>query len=97
MDLVAIRTALVEAGGVVVVVEQPWLVAGHRVAAPPPARLDAAWTAVVTALRDDPAAVGVNASPLLLAGRSAGARVARRTAARRRARAVLDFTAALRE
>ena len=56
----------------VVRVEQPWRVRGRRVAEAPP-RLDVAWTAVVAAL---PPVTG----PLLLGGRSAGARVACRTA-----------------
>jgi predicted alpha/beta-hydrolase family hydrolase len=56
-------------------VEQPWRVAGKRVA-PAPARLDVAWTAVLDRLRGD----GVLTGPLVLGGRSAGARVACRTA-----------------
>jgi predicted alpha/beta-hydrolase family hydrolase len=59
-------------------------VAGKRIA-PAPARLDVAWTAVLTALRDD----GRLPGPLVLGGRSAGARVACRTAAGLRASGVL--------
>jgi predicted alpha/beta-hydrolase family hydrolase len=71
-DLLAARDAALRLGLQVVRVVQPWRVAGRRVAEAP-VRLDAAWTAVVAAL---PAAPG----PLLLGGRSAGARVACRTA-----------------
>lgn len=71
-DLLAARAAALALGLQVVRVEQPWRVAGRRVAQAPP-RLDVAWRAVVTAL---PAPTG----PLLLGGRSAGARVACRTA-----------------
>lgn len=71
-DLVAARDAAVAAGWQVALVVQPWKVAGRRVATTP-ARLDAAWTEVVRAL---PAG-----GPLVVGGRSAGARVACRTAA----------------
>jgi hypothetical protein len=71
-DLLAARDAATGLGLQVVRVEQPWRVAGRRVAEAP-VRLDAAWTAVLAAL---PPAAG----PLLLGGRSAGARVACRTA-----------------
>jgi predicted alpha/beta-hydrolase family hydrolase len=69
-DLLALARALPERGLTVVRVEQPWRVEGRRVAAPP-ARLDVAWRAVVTELA---------AEPLIVGGRSAGARVACRTA-----------------
>lgn len=68
-DLLAARDAALAAGLRVVRVEQPWRVAGGRVA-PAPARLDTAWLAVLATL-DGPVVVG---------GRSAGARVACRTA-----------------
>ena len=71
-DLLAARAAALAAGVQVVRVEQPWRVAGRRIAEAPP-RLDTAWTAVVTALPPE-------GGPLLLGGRSAGARVACRTA-----------------
>ena len=58
----------------VVLVEQPWRVAGGRVA-PAPARLDVAWLAVLQQLRPRLAPL-----PLVVGGRSAGARVACRTA-----------------
>ncbi|UER54865.1 hypothetical protein HJG43_10310 [Kineosporiaceae bacterium SCSIO 59966] len=71
-DLLAVRDAAVAAGWEVALVVQPWKVAGRRVATAP-ARLDAAWTEVLRAL---PAR-----GPLVVGGRSAGARVACRTAA----------------
>jgi predicted alpha/beta-hydrolase family hydrolase len=85
-DLVALRRALPARGIEVVVVEQPWLVAGRRVAAAPK-QLDEAWLAVIEALSPQappahPARPGEPVRPpLVLAGRSAGARVACRTAA----------------
>ncbi|MGN9779059.1 alpha/beta hydrolase family protein [Micromonospora sp. H33] len=73
-DLVALRDAAVAAGLVVVRVTQPYRVAGRR--APAPAgQLDEAWTAVVTVLRGRWPGV-----PLVVGGRSSGARVACRTA-----------------
>jgi uncharacterized protein len=75
-DLVAVADAAAAEGWRVLRVEQPWRVAGKRIA-PAPARLDVAWTAVLERLRDD----GVLVGPLVLGGRSAGARVACRTAA----------------
>lgn len=74
-DLVEVTSEAVGAGWRVVRVEQPWRVAGRRVAVAPP-ELDQAWTAVLDRLRAD----GVLAGPLVLGGRSAGARVACRTA-----------------
>ena len=71
-DLVALAKALPERGVTVVRVEQPWRVAGRKVAGPP-ATLDRAWLAVLEAL--------AVAGPLVVGGRSAGARVACRTAA----------------
>jgi predicted alpha/beta-hydrolase family hydrolase len=65
-------------------VEQPWRVAGKRIAPAPP-RLDLAWAAVLDRLRDDDALTG----PLVLGGRSAGARVACRSASAQGAAAVL--------
>ena len=88
VDMLAARDAVVEAGWAVAVVEQPWLVAGGRVASPPPV-LDGAWLAVVRALRARGGALASVRGPLLVAGRSAGARVACRTAAALRARAVV--------
>jgi predicted alpha/beta-hydrolase family hydrolase len=70
-DLVTATRAAVAAGVSVVLVEQPYRVAGRR--APAPAgQLDTAWLAVVEHIGD--------AQPLLFGGRSSGARVACRTA-----------------
>jgi predicted alpha/beta-hydrolase family hydrolase len=77
-DLLAARDAALALGWRVVRVEQPWRVRGARVAEAPP-RLDAAWTAVAAQLD----------GPLVVGGRSAGARVACRTAGATGARAVL--------
>jgi predicted alpha/beta-hydrolase family hydrolase len=74
-DLVAVAGAAVAAGWAVALVEQPWRVAGRRVAAPPP-RLDEAWVPVLRALRSGRGALP---GPLVTGGRSAGARVACRT------------------
>ncbi len=83
-DLVAATGAALEAGVSVAQVEQPYRVAGRR--SPAPAKqLDAAWTAVVQHLRDGE----LNGLALVAGGRSAGARVACRTAAETGAVAVL--------
>ena len=75
-DLVAAAEAAGAEGFTVALVEQPYRVAGRR--SPPPAQhLDAAWTAVVGHL----AAGALEGLPLAVGGRSAGARVACRTAA----------------
>jgi predicted alpha/beta-hydrolase family hydrolase len=83
-DLVATTRAATASGVHVALVTQPYRVAGRR--APPPARqLDEAWLAVVRCL-----AQGVFAElPLVFGGRSAGARVACRTASAGGAVAVL--------
>jgi uncharacterized protein len=83
-DLGAAKDAALEAGVSVVLVEQPYRVAGRR--SPAPAhQLDTAWKSVVAQLRED---VLVEL-PVLCGGRSAGARVACRTAAEAGASAVL--------
>jgi uncharacterized protein len=83
-DLVAATGAAREAGLTVAQVEQPYLVAGRR--SPAPAKqLDTAWTAVVEHLRGD----ALSGLSLVTGGRSAGARVACRTAAETGAVAVL--------
>ena len=75
-DLVAVTNAAREVGVSVVLVEQPYRVAGRR--SPAPARqLDAAWAAVV----DQLLAGELRGLPLIAGGRSSGARVACRTAA----------------
>lgn len=74
-DLTVAATAATALGLAVALVEQPYRVAGRR--APAPAgQLDAAWTAVVDHLRSGPLA----GLPLVVGGRSSGARVACRTA-----------------
>ena len=91
-DLRAAVTAAIAAGCRAILVEQPWRVAGRRVAPAPP-RLDEAWLAVLAALREpsgrlvvdplvvDPLVVDpLVVDPLVVGGRSAGARVACRTA-----------------
>ena len=75
-DLVAATAAALDAGMTVALVEQPYRVAGRRSPAPA-AQLDEAWTSVVAQLR----AADLAGLPLLVGGRSSGARVACRTAA----------------
>jgi predicted alpha/beta-hydrolase family hydrolase len=84
VDLVAVAREAAGAGWRVVLVEQPWRVAGKRVAPAPP-RLDEGWRAVLADLR----AAGQLAGPLVIGGRSAGARVACRTAEEHGAAGVL--------
>jgi uncharacterized protein len=83
-DLVAATNAANSAGLTVVLVEQPYRVAGRRSPAPA-GQLDAAWTAVLEQLRED-TLLGL---PIIAGGRSAGARVACRTSADVGAAAVL--------
>jgi uncharacterized protein len=71
-DLVAVTRAAVAAGFAVVRATQPYRVAGRK-APPRPPVLDEAWLAVVAAVR-------VDGLPLVVGGRSSGARVACRTA-----------------
>lgn len=91
-DLVAVRRAALEVGVAVARLEQPWRVAGRRVAAPP-AHLDDAHACALHLLdgdavaQDDPAGAlpllqrARSAGPLVVGGRSAGARVACRSTA----------------
>jgi uncharacterized protein len=79
-DLVNATEVANELGVDVALVEQPYRVAGRR-SQPAAKQLDAAWIAVVSQLRGD--------LPLLVGGRSAGARVACRTVEETRAVAVL--------
>jgi predicted alpha/beta-hydrolase family hydrolase len=81
-DLLAARDGAREAGWSVARVEQPWRVAGKRVASPA-AQLDEAMLAIVAQL---PLTYD---GPLVLGGRSSGARVACRTATELGAKAVL--------
>jgi predicted alpha/beta-hydrolase family hydrolase len=83
-DLVAARGAAVPLGFTVALVEQPYRVAGRR-SSPPAHQLDAAWIAVLEELT----AGELSGLPLVVGGRSAGARVACRTAEATRAAAVL--------
>lgn len=71
-DLVAIRDAALQAGVTVALVTQPYRVAGRRTPAPAN-HLDEAWQAVMAAIKTK--------QPLIVGGRSSGARVACRTAA----------------
>jgi hypothetical protein len=74
-DLVAVAGVAHSMGMTVALVEQPYRVAGRR--SPAPAhQLDTAWTAVI----DHLLASELNGLPLVVGGRSAGARVACRTA-----------------
>ncbi len=88
VDITSASVALAEEGWAVALVEQPWLVAGRRVAGPPKT-LDSAWLPIVRALRRRGGALATVRGPLVLSGRSAGARVACRTAAELGADAVL--------
>jgi uncharacterized protein len=83
-DLVAVAEAARGDGFSVALVEQPYVVAGRRSPVPAP-RLDSAWIAVVEHLRGGE----LRDLPLVVGGRSAGARVACRTAAQSGAAAVL--------
>ncbi|WP_457492604.1 alpha/beta hydrolase family protein [Streptomyces sp. P5_D11] len=83
-DLQALATALPAHGVSVALVEQPWRVAGKKLA-PAPKTLDTGWRGVWPAL----AAPGL---PVVAAGRSAGARVACRTATELGAHAVLALS-----
>ena len=74
-DLVAVTGVARSLGISVVLVEQPYRVAGRRSPAPA-TQLDAAWIAVVEHLRTRT----LEGLPLLVGGRSSGARVACRTA-----------------
>ncbi|MFI8851562.1 alpha/beta family hydrolase [Streptomyces sp. 891-h] len=83
-DLRALAAALPAEGVTVALVEQPWRVAGKKVA-PAPRTLDTAWSALWPALTR-------TGLPVIAGGRSAGARVACRTAGELGARAVLALS-----
>lgn len=83
-DLQALAAALPGHGVTVALVEQPWRVAGKKLA-PAPRTLDTGWRGLWPAL----AAPGL---PVVAGGRSAGARVACRTGAELGARAVLALS-----
>jgi predicted alpha/beta-hydrolase family hydrolase len=86
-DLVAVRDAALAAGAATALVTQPYRVAGRRSPAPA-GHLDEAWRAVLARLTGTAGDGAVPADPLLapgvpliVGGRSSGARVACRTAA----------------
>ncbi|AUG79599.1 hypothetical protein CFP65_4880 [Kitasatospora sp. MMS16-BH015] len=83
-DLQALAAGLPGLGFAVALVEQPWRVLGKKVA-PAPKTLDAGWVPVVGEL----VAEGL---PVVVGGRSAGARVACRTAVGTGAAAVLALS-----
>jgi hypothetical protein len=83
-DLQALAAALPARGTEVLLVEQPWRVAGRRIA-PAPKTLDLAWRAVLAHLHER----GAITAALVVGGRSAGARVACRTGLNTGAKAVL--------
>jgi predicted alpha/beta-hydrolase family hydrolase len=83
-DLVAATEAGLAEGFSVALVEQPYRVAGRR-SSPQAHQLDAAWASVVEQLAQG----DLDGLPLVTGGRSAGARVACRTAADTGAAAVL--------
>ncbi|MEU4128848.1 alpha/beta hydrolase family protein [Streptomyces wuyuanensis] len=83
-DLQALAAALPAAGITVALVEQPWRVAGKKVA-PAPKTLDTGWRGLWPALEK-------KGLPIVAGGRSAGARVACRTARELGARAVLALS-----
>ena len=86
-DLLAL-TDLSAHGWLLILVEQPWRVAGRKVATPP-AQLDVAWLAVMAELTSGRGAIP---RPWVVGGRSSGARVACRTAAAVQADAVLALS-----
>ncbi|WP_222623756.1 alpha/beta hydrolase family protein [Streptomyces buecherae] len=83
-DLAALAATLPPRGVSVALVEQPWRVAGKKVA-PAPKTLDVGWRAVWPALSGP-------GLPVVAGGRSAGARVACRTGRELGARAVLALS-----
>ncbi|MEA2425324.1 MAG: uncharacterized protein QOH13_1734 [Thermoleophilaceae bacterium] len=90
-DLTAAADAARAEGVTVALVEQPYRVAGRRSPAPA-AHLDAAWTAVAERLK----AKELRGLPLVVGGRSSGARVACRTWAATEAIGVLCLAFPLR-
>ncbi|MFB8029612.1 alpha/beta family hydrolase [Streptomyces sp. NPDC056465] len=83
-DLQALAAVLPVRGVTVALVEQPWRVAGKKLA-PAPRTLDTGWRGLWPALT-------APGPPVVAGGRSAGARVACRTAAELGARAVLALS-----
>jgi len=83
-DLELLAATLPELGTSVVRFEQTWRTAGRKVGAPPP-RLDEAWIAALDWLGSEE----WGRYPLVLGGRSAGARVACRTASETKPAAIV--------
>ncbi|MFJ3303027.1 alpha/beta family hydrolase [Streptomyces sp. NPDC086549] len=83
-DLQALAQVLPGHGVTVALVEQPWRVAGKKVA-PAPKTLDAGWRGIWPTLAEE-------GLPVISGGRSAGARVACRTATELGAHAVLALS-----
>ncbi|MFB6844527.1 alpha/beta family hydrolase [Streptomyces sp. NPDC056373] len=83
-DLIALAEALPAHGVTVARVEQPWRVAGKKLA-PAPRTLDTGWRGIWPALAK-------SGLPVISGGRSAGARVACRTATELGAHAVLALS-----
>ncbi len=83
-DLQALARVLPGQGVTVALVEQPWRVAGKKVA-PAPKTLDVGWRGIWPALAEP-------GLPVISGGRSAGARVACRTAVELGAHAVLALS-----
>ncbi|MFJ8900737.1 alpha/beta family hydrolase [Streptomyces sp. NPDC102370] len=83
-DLVALAAALPAHGVTVALVEQPWRVAGRKLA-PAPKTLDTGWRGIWPALAEP-------GLPVISGGRSAGACVACRTATELGAHAVLALS-----
>ncbi|MEU6473714.1 alpha/beta family hydrolase [Streptomyces massasporeus] len=83
-DLIALAEALPAHGVTVARVEQPWRVAGKKLA-PAPKTLDTGWRGIWPALAK-------SGLPVISGGRSAGARVACRTATELGAHAVLALS-----
>jgi len=84
-EVTAVRDGLVDSGWAVAFVQQAWAVAGRRMP-PRPVPQDEAWLPVVQSLRTGR---GRLPGPLVLSGKSNGARVSCRTAADAGADAVL--------
>ena len=103
-DLLAVRDAALRAGGATALVTQPYRIRGAR-APGSPARQDEAWREIIAFLRgrpwsgpwSGPEEVPLSpGTPLIVGGRSNGARVACRTAAAVRARGVIALAFPLR-
>jgi uncharacterized protein len=99
-DLLAVRDAALRAGGATALVTQPYRIRGAR-APGSPARQDGAWREIIALLRagpwSGPEEVPLSpGTPLIVGGRSNGARVACRTAAAVGARGVIALAFPLR-